>query len=80
MIFNVILAISEFKDKTNSYYHSRLISLTKGLDKLELLHWEYANDKEFPNEPGIWKLTVNKSSQTSFKIIESVKVYDIGLE
>jgi len=80
MIFRVLLAISEFKDKSNSYYHSRVISLTKGIDKLELSFWNYTNDDGFPNLPGIWKLSVWKVSPEIFIIIRSELVYDIGLD
>lgn len=79
MIFQVLLAISEFKDKSNNYYHSRVISLTKGIDTTELLFWNYTNDDNFPNLPGIWKLTVWKKSQENFIIVNSEMVYDIGL-
>jgi hypothetical protein len=79
MIFQVLLAISEFKDKSNDFYHSRVISLTKDFDKYELMHWNYTSDDSFPNTPGIWMLTVSKTSPTEFKIIESELVYDIGL-
>lgn len=77
MIFQVIIAVSEFKDKSNSYYHSRVLSLTKGIDKYELSGWVY-NDVNLPGNPGIWKITVEKSGK-DFKIIESKLVYEIGL-
>lgn len=80
MIFQVLLAVSEFKDKSNSYYHSRVISLEKGVDKMELLFWNYTDDEKFPNSPGIWKLKVWKVAPEVFVIVNSEMVYDIGLE
>ena len=78
MIFQVIIAVSEFKDTSDSYYHSRVISLTKDVDKFELKGWDYNNDPLFPNSPGIWRMTVYKSP-TEFKIVELKLVCEIGL-
>ena len=78
MIFQVIIAVSEFKDTSDSYHHSRVISLTKDVDKSELKGWDYTNDPLFPNFPGIWKTTVYKTP-TEFTIVESELVYRIGL-
>jgi hypothetical protein len=77
MIFQVIIAVSEFKDKIGNYYHSRVISLTKGVDKEELVGWDY---KYFnlPHSPGIWCVTVEKESG-KFKIISMNFLFDISL-
>jgi hypothetical protein len=79
MIFQVLVAISEFKNKPDGYYHSRVISLTKGIDKTELSGWNGDIDNDFPALPGIWKLTVWKVAPEIFIIVESKLVYEIGL-
>ena len=79
MIFQVLLAISEFKSVSGRYYHARVISLTKDIDKHVLQEWDYKTDNMVPVKPGIWKLTLNKMDNGKIRVTDSELVYNIGL-